>query len=94
MKISAEFGECPRVAEHGNRASRRTYCKDVGAQIVSFRSSIAHPPIPLFTLRRAPHGTERKTRGAYRYSLTRKSFAFSASCRLSRRTVESRFFNS
>jgi hypothetical protein len=37
--------------------------KDVGVRIASFRSSIPIPPIPLFTLRRAPHGTQRKTRG-------------------------------
>ena len=43
--------------------------KSVGALIASFRSSIPSPPVPLFTLRRAPHGAQRKTRGrAVRYS--------------------------
>src|SRR5262252_6663213 len=37
--------------------------KDVGARIASFRSSIPTPPIPLFTLRRAPRDAQRKTRG-------------------------------
>ena len=35
----------------------------VGVQIASFRSSIPTPPIPLFTLRRAPRDAQRKTRG-------------------------------
>src|SRR5258708_30674635 len=37
--------------------------KDVGVRIASFRSSIPTPPIPLFTLRRAPRAAQRKTRG-------------------------------
>src|SRR5215469_15966645 len=37
--------------------------KDIGARIASFRSSIPTPPIPLFTLRRAPRDAQRKTRG-------------------------------
>ena len=41
----------------------------VGVLIASFRSSIPSPPIPLFTLRRAPRDTQRKTRGRVdRYS--------------------------
>jgi hypothetical protein len=37
--------------------------------IASFRSSIPSPPVPLFTLRRAPRGAQRKTRGrVVRYS--------------------------
>ena len=41
----------------------------VGVLIASFRSSIPSPPIPLFTLRCAPHGAQRKTRGRVdRYS--------------------------
>ena len=35
----------------------------VGILIASFRSSITQPTYPLFTLRLAPHGTRRKTRG-------------------------------
>jgi hypothetical protein len=31
--------------------------------VASFRSSIPTPPIPLFTLRRAPRDAQRKTRG-------------------------------
>ena len=43
--------------------------KSVGVLIASFRSSIPSPPVPLFTLRHAPHGTHRKTRGrVVRYS--------------------------
>ena len=43
--------------------------KSVGVLIASFRSSIPSPPVPLFTLRHAPHGTQRKTRGrVVRYS--------------------------
>jgi hypothetical protein len=43
--------------------------KSVGALIASFRSSIPSPPVPLFTLRRAPRGAQRKTRGrVVRYS--------------------------
>jgi hypothetical protein len=37
--------------------------KDVGVRIASFRSSIPTPPIPLFTLHRAPRDAQRKTRG-------------------------------
>ena len=58
--------------------------KDVGALMARFRSSIPSPPIPLFTLRCAPHDTQRKTRGRVdRYSfLARISFlSSSASCR-------------
>ena len=41
----------------------------VGILIASFRSSILSSPIPLFTLRCAPHDTQRKTRGRVdRYS--------------------------
>ena len=44
-------------------------CKSVGVLIASFRSSIPSPPLPLFSLRRTPHGVQRKTRGrAVRYS--------------------------
>ena len=44
--------------------------KSVGVLIGVFRRSIPSPPIPLFTLRVAPHGAPRKTRGrADRYSL-------------------------
>jgi hypothetical protein len=39
--------------------------KSVGALIASFRSSIPSPPVPLFTLRRAPHGAQRKTRAEW-----------------------------
>src|SRR6202040_3895208 len=43
--------------------------KSVGVLIASFRSSIPSPPVPLFTLRRAPHDAQRKTRGrVVRYS--------------------------
>jgi hypothetical protein len=42
----------------------------VGVLIANFRSSIPSPPIPLFTLRRAPRDAQRKTRGRVdRYSL-------------------------
>jgi len=45
-------------------------CKSVGVLIASFRSSIPSPPVPLFTLRRAPCDAQRKTRGrVVRYSL-------------------------
>src|SRR5215831_14698152 len=37
--------------------------KVVGVRIYSFRSSIPTPPIPLFTLRRAPRDVRCKTRG-------------------------------
>jgi hypothetical protein len=44
-------------------------CKSVSVLIASFRSSIPSPPVPLFTLRTAPHGALRKTRGrVVRYS--------------------------
>src|SRR6266567_54821 len=39
------------------------HSKSVGVRIASFRSWIPTPPIPLFTLRRAPRDARRKTRG-------------------------------
>jgi hypothetical protein len=64
-------------------------CNDsVGALIAPFRSSIPSPPIPLFMLRRAPRGPQRKTRGrADRYSfLVRLSHSL-LRAGLSRRSV-------
>src|SRR5216683_3034611 len=50
------------------------------------------PPIPLFTLRRAPHGTQRKTRGrADRYSLLVRIFHSLLHAGLARRTVIAMF---
>ncbi len=56
--------------------------KSVGVLIASFRSSIPSPPIPLFTLRCAPRGAQRKTRGrVVRYSFLVRTLSFPASCR-------------
>src|SRR5271154_3806910 len=61
--------------------------KSVGALIASFRSSIPSPPVPLFTLRRAPHGAQRKTRGrVVRYSFLVGLFHSLLHAGLSRRT--------
>src|SRR6516225_7025718 len=64
-------------------------CNDsVGALIAPFRSSIPSPPIPLFTLRRAPRGTQRKTRGrAVRYSFLVRLFHSLLRAGLSRRSI-------
>ena len=60
----------------------------VGVRIVSFRSSIPTPPIPLFTLRCVPRGTQRKTRGrADRYSFLVRLFHPLLHAGLSRRTA-------
>src|SRR5215472_17537565 len=49
-----------------------------------FGAQLPTPPIPLFTLRRAPRDAQRKTRGqSGSLVLSRKNFAFSASCRFS-----------
>src|ERR1017187_8527207 len=62
--------------------------KDVGVRVASFRSSIAHPTYSLFTLRRVPRGTQRKTRGrADRYSLLVRIFHSLLHAGLARRTV-------
>ena len=56
--------------------------------IASFRSSIASPPVPLFTLRRTPRGVQRKTRGrAVRYSFLVGLFHSLLHAGLSRRTA-------
>src|SRR6201996_5481988 len=61
--------------------------KSVGALIASFRSSIPSPPVPLFTLRRAPRDTQRKTRGrVVRYSFLVGLFHSLLHAGLSRRT--------
>ncbi len=44
-------------------------------------SSVRGPPIPLFTLRRAPRSVLRKTRGRVDRYLLRETLAFSTSCR-------------
>src|SRR5215469_3091275 len=62
--------------------------KDVGVRIASFRSSIPTPPIPLFTLRRAPRDAQRKTRGRVdRYSFLVRNFHSLLRAGLARRTV-------
>src|SRR5215467_5316881 len=62
--------------------------KDVGVRIASFRSSIPTPPIPLFTLRRAPRDAQRKTRGRVdRYSFLVRNFHSLLHAGLARRTV-------
>jgi hypothetical protein len=49
-----------------------------------FAAQCPTPPIPLFTLRRAPRDAQRKTRGqSGSLLLLRKNFAFSASYRFS-----------
>src|ERR1035438_5652913 len=59
----------------------------VGVLIASFRSSIPSPPIPLFTLRCAPHDTQRKTRGrVVRYSFLVGLFHSLLHAGLARRT--------
>ena len=61
--------------------------KSVGALIASFRSSIPSPPVPLFTLRRAPRSAQRKTRGrVVRYSFLVGLFHSLLHAGLSRRT--------
>src|ERR1700741_4996347 len=61
--------------------------KSVGALIASFRSSIPSPPVPLFTLRRAPRDTQHKTRGrVVRYSFLVGLFHSLLHAGLSRRT--------
>src|SRR5215472_15225413 len=53
-----------------------------------YRSSIPTPPIPLFTLRRAPRGAQRKTRGRVdRYSFLVRNFHSLLHAGLARRTV-------
>src|ERR1039458_6317325 len=53
-----------------------------------FEAQSPTPPIPLFTLRCAPHGAQRKTRGrADRYSLLVRIFHSLLHAGLSRRTV-------
>src|SRR5271165_3492676 len=59
----------------------------VGVLIASFRSSILSSPIPLFTLRCAPHDTQRKTRGRVdRYSFLVRILHSLLHAGLSRRT--------
>src|ERR1019366_8964650 len=54
-----------------------------------FGALLPTPPIPLFTLRRVPRGTQRKTRGrADRYSLLVRIFHSLLHAGLARRTVE------
>jgi len=66
--------------------------KDVGALMARFRSSIPSPPIPLFTLRCAPHDTQRKTRGRVdRYSFLVRIFHSLLPAGLSRRFLATRF---
>ena|SRR5215467_3420476 len=64
-------------------------CNDsVGALIARFRSSMPSPPIPLFMLRHAPCGTQRKTRGrAVRYSFLVRLFHSLLHAGLSRRSI-------
>jgi hypothetical protein len=58
----------------------------VGVLIARFRSSIPSPPIPLFMLRCAPRGAQRKTRGrVVRYSFLVRIFHPLLSAGLSRR---------
>ena len=60
--------------------------ENVGVLVEHFRSSIPSPPIPLFTLRDAPRGTPRKTRGrVVRYSFLVRNFHSLLSAGLSRR---------
>jgi hypothetical protein len=62
--------------------------KSVGVWIASFRSSIPTPPIPLFTLRRVPRDTQRKTRGRVdRYSFLVRLLPPLLHAGLARRTV-------
>jgi hypothetical protein len=54
----------------------------VGVPIGIFRNSIPSPPVPLFTLHRAPRGAPCKTRGrVVRLFLSRKALASSTPCR-------------
>ena len=63
-------------------------CKSVSVLIASFRSSIPSPPVPLFTLRAAPHDAVRKTRGrAVRYSFLAGLFHSLLHAGLARRTT-------
>ena len=58
--------------------------KDVGVRITSFRSSIPTPPIPLFTLRRAPRdGSTQNSGPSGSLVLSREASTSSASCRFS-----------
>src|ERR1022692_3406095 len=60
--------------------SAHLYC--VGVRVVSFRSSIAHPAYTPVYASLSPSRYQRKTRGQVgSLILTRKNFAFSASCR-------------
>src|ERR1019366_7403058 len=60
---------------------------DVGARVVSFRSSIAHPAFPLSTLRCVPRDTQCKTRGrGDRYSFLVRIFHSLLQAGLARRT--------
>src|SRR6516225_8632493 len=64
----------------------------VGVLIARFRSSIPSPPIPLFMLRCAPRGAQRKTRGrVVRYSFLVRIFHPLLSAGLSRRYRTSAF---
>ena len=69
-----------RRTDEGLAVASRTmlpsaYCDGVGVLIARFRSSIPSPPIPLFTLRWAPRGIQRKTRGRVdRYSFLVRNF--------------------
>src|ERR1035441_8288864 len=57
-----------------------------------FGALLPTPPIPLFTLRRVPRGTQRKTRGrADRYSLLVRIFHSLLHAGLARRTVIAMF---
>src|ERR1017187_4725446 len=57
-----------------------------------FGALLPTPPIPLFTLRRVPRGTQRKTRGrADRYSLLVRIFHSLLHAGLARRTVNAIF---
>jgi len=63
--------------------------ESVDILIACFRSSIPSPPVPLFTLRRAPRDTLRKTRGrAVRYSFLVGIFHSLLHAGLSRRTEQ------
>ena len=83
-------GPRARAIAPGHVAFR--YSDSVGVLIAHFRSSIPSPPIPLFTLRSAPHGAQRKTRGRVdRYSFLVRIFHPLLPAGLSRRLPEFRF---
>src|SRR5229473_8093007 len=94
MKYLGVSGVFDYAGLSGNSRDRPCSCclpritKKSASGLHLFEAQSPTPPIPLFTLRRAPRGTQRKTRGrADRYSLLVRILHSLLPAGLSRRTV-------